>query len=82
MKVYSLDPAHFCLAPKLRWEAMLITTKATLGQLTDIDVLLFCERGIRGGIYGIGELRHFVANNKDLNEFDAEKPHFTERFLK
>ena len=36
-------------------------------------MLLFCERGIRGGINGIGELRHLVANNKDLNDFDAEK---------
>ena len=30
MKVYSFDPAHFISAPNLRWEAMLITTKATL----------------------------------------------------
>ena len=53
---------------------MLITTRATLGLLTDIDMLLFFEKGIRGGINGIGELRHFVANNKDLDSFDVSQP--------
>ena len=74
IKVYSLDPAHFFSAPNLSWEAMLITTRATLGLLTDIDMLLFFEKGIRGGINGIGELRHFVANNKDLDSFDVSQP--------
>ena len=74
MKVYSLDPAHFFSAPNLSWEAMLITTSATLGLLTDIDMLLFFEKGIRGGINGIGELRHFVANNKYLDSFDVSQP--------
>ena len=53
---------------------MLITTRATLGLLTDIDLLLFFEKSIRGGINGIGELRHFVANNKDLDSFDVSQP--------
>ena len=74
MEVYSLDPAHFSTAPNLSWEALLITTRATLGLLTDIDLLLFFEKNIRGEINGIGELRHFVANNKDLDSFDVSQP--------
>ena len=73
MKVYSLDPAHFFSALNLSWEVMLITTRVTLGLLTDIDMLFF-EKGIRGGINGIGELRHFVANNKHLGSFDVSQP--------
>ena len=53
---------------------MLITTRATLGLLSDVDMLLFFERGIRGGINGIGELRHFEANNSYMDSFDDTKP--------
>ena len=72
MKVYKLDPVHFFSAPNLRWDAMLITTRVDLGLLSDIDMLFF-ERGIRGGINGIGELRQFRANNRDLDDFDESK---------
>ena len=73
MKVYKLDPVQFFSAPNLSWDAMLITTRVDLGLLSDIDMLLFFERGIRGGINGIGELRHFRANNRDLEVFDESK---------
>ena len=74
MKVYQLDPVHFFSAPILSWDAMLITTRVDLGLLaSDIDMLLFFERRIRGGINGIGELRHFRANNRDLDDFDESK---------
>ena len=36
-------------------------------------MLLFFERGIRGGINGVGELRHFTANNPHLNTFDPSQ---------
>ena len=51
---------------------MLVTTRPTLGLLTDIDMLFF-KKGIRGGINGIGELRHFVASNKDRDSFDVSQ---------
>ena len=54
---------------------MLIGTKVELGLLTDIDMLLFCERAIRGGINGNGALmRHFKANNKYMTNIDSSKP--------
>ena len=53
---------------------MLITTKVELGVLTDIDMLLFCERAIRGGINGTGVQRHFKANNHYMHDFDPSQP--------
>ena len=57
LNVYKLDPSHFFSAPNLSWESMLISTRVKLGLLQDIDMLLFFERGIRGGIIGVGELK-------------------------
>ena len=73
MEVYKLDPVHFFSAPNLSWDAMLITTRVDLGLFSDIDMLLFFERGVRGGINGIGELRHFRADNRYLEVFDESK---------
>ena len=36
-------------------------------------MLLFFERAIRGGINGVGELRHFKANNPHLECFDSNE---------
>ena len=47
---YSLDPAHFYTSPGLAWKACLRKTRVRLEQLTDPDMLLMFERGIRGGI--------------------------------
>ena len=73
IKVYKLDPAHFFSAPNLSWDAMLISTEAKLGLLDDIDKLLFFERAIRGGVNGIGEVRHFTANNPLLSSFSSRE---------
>ena len=64
LKEYQLDLAHLYSAPNLSWEGMLISTKVELGVLTVIDMLLFSERSIRGGINGTVALRHFKAHNK------------------
>ena len=47
---YELDPAYFHTAPCLAWQACLKFTGVKLELLTDIDMLLMFERGIRGGI--------------------------------
>ena len=40
----------FLSAPELAWKAALRKTGVELGLLTDIDMLLMVEEGIRGGI--------------------------------
>ena len=47
---YKLDPAHFYMSPGLAWKACLRKTLVRLELLTNPDILLMFERGIRGGI--------------------------------
>ena len=49
LRHYKLDPAHFCTSPGLAWKACLKHTGIKLELLTDPDMLLMFERGIRGG---------------------------------
>ena len=47
---YGFDPAHYYTAPGLSWDAMLRYTKVKLEVITDIDMYLMIEKGIRGGV--------------------------------
>ena len=51
IKNYTLDPAHYYTAPGLAWDAALKVTKVELELLSDIDILLMVEKGIRGGVF-------------------------------
>ena len=51
LKIYHLDPVKFISAPGLAWQAALKKTEVKLELITDIDMLLLVEKGIRGGIY-------------------------------
>ena len=50
IEIYKLDPTHFLSAPGLAWKACLKKTCVKLELLTDIDMLLMVEEGIRGGM--------------------------------
>ena len=50
LEIYELDPAHFLSAPGLVWQACLKNTELDLESLTNIDMLLMVEKGIKGGI--------------------------------
>ena len=50
LEVYELDPAHFLSLPGLTWQSCLKKTNIELELLTDYDILLMVEEGIRGGI--------------------------------
>ena len=50
LKHYKLDPAHFYTSPGLAWKACLKHTGIRLELLTDPDMLLMFEWGIRGRI--------------------------------
>ena len=70
---YELDPCHYFTSPGLSLSACLKHTGVELELFTDIEQLLFIERGIRGGISTICN-RYSKANNKDLPDYDASKP--------
>ena len=72
IKVYKLDPAHFLLLPGLAWQAYLKKASIELELVTDYDMLLMVEEGIRGGIcHSIH--RHAKANNKYMKNYDESK---------
>ena len=72
LKVYELDPAHFLSLPGLAWKACLKKLNIKLELLTDYDMLLMVEEGIRGGIcHSI--YRHAKANNKYRKNYDKNE---------
>ena len=71
-KVYHLDPTKFLSAPGLAWQAALKQTEIKLELLTDTDMLLMVEKGIRGGIC---HAIHWYekANNKYKKDYDKNE---------
>ncbi|ORP64564.1 hypothetical protein B7954_01790, partial [Vibrio cholerae] len=63
LKDYNLDPVHMYSLPGLTWEACLRMTRVKLQLFTDIDMHLFVESAIRGGVSMIST-RYAQANNK------------------
>ena len=47
---YKLDPCNYFSSPGLSWDAMLRFTGIKLEKIHDIDVHLFLEKGMRGGV--------------------------------
>ena len=69
IKEYELDPAHFLSLVGLAWQACLKKTNIELELLTDYDMLLTVEEGIRGGIcHSIH--RYAKANNKYMKNYN------------
>ena len=64
---HKLDPAHFYTPPGLAWKACLRKTRVRLELLTDPDMLLMFERGIREGITQAVH-RYAAANNKYMGD--------------
>ena len=74
LKNYSLDPAWYYTSPGLSWDALLKHSGVKLELLTDPDILLLFEKGIRGGISMISN-RFGKANNKYMGEkYEPSQP--------
>ena len=76
IKIYGLDPSYFLSAPGLASQACLKKTEVKL-ELTDYQMLLMKEEGIRGGMC---QSTHWYAEaNKYLKNYDKsiESSHLT-----
>lgn len=74
LKYYRLDPLHFYTGPGLSWSAALLMCDVRIKLLTDIDMLLFFQKMIRGGVSTISH-RLAEANNPFTEgaQFDETK---------
>ena len=72
LRHYKLDPAHYYTSPGLAWDACLKETGQNLELLSDYDMLMMFERGIRGGITHISK-RYAEANNKYMKDHNPSK---------
>ena len=72
LKVYKLDPVHSLSLPGLAWQVCLKKMNIKLELLTDYDMLLMVEEGMRGGIcHSIH--RYAKANNKYMENYDKNE---------
>ena len=69
LDIYELDPVYFVSAPGLAWQACLKKTEVKLELLTDYDMILLVEKGIRGGICQATP-RNAKANNKYMKKYN------------
>jgi Recombination endonuclease VII len=73
---YGLDPAQYVTAPSLSWDAMLKYTEVELDLLTEIDMLHFLRKGIRGGITQCSHRISNANNHYMLEKYDKKKKKF------
>ena len=69
IEIYGLYPSYFYSARGLAWKAWLKKAGVKLELLTDIDMLLMVEKGIRGGMCESTH-RYAKANNKYTENYD------------
>ena len=72
IKVYEPDPAHFLSAPGLASQACLKKIAVKFELLTDPDMLLMVEQGIRGEICHAIH-RYAKGNNKYMKDYNKDK---------
>ena len=72
LNTHKLDPAYFLSLPGLAWQACLKHSGIKLELISDIDMLLMLEEGIRGGVCH-SVFRHAKANNKYMKDYDENK---------
>ena len=72
LKIYQVHPVVFLSAPGLAWQAALEKTEVKLELLTDIDMLLMIEKGIKGWICQTTH-QYTKANNEYMKDYDKNK---------
>ena len=69
---YGLCPSIYLCAPTLSWDAMLNMTNIKLELISDPDVYIFFEKGMRGEVSFISNT-FCKANNKYLKSYDPKQ---------
>ena len=77
LKFYGLNSCHYFSCPGLSRDAMLKMTGVKLEKIVHIDMYLFIEKGLRGGISYIAR-RYATANNKYMKDYDLK---ITSKFI-
>ena len=72
LEIHNLDPAYFLTAPGLAWWACVKKTDIKLELLTDNNMLMIFEKGIRGGMCQASH-RYVNANDKYMKNYDKNK---------
>ena len=70
LKYYGLDTCYYFSSPGLAWDAMLKMSGVRLRLIDDVDMHLFIEKGMRGGISYIAK-RYCRANNEFVKGYDS-----------
>ena len=73
METFGLDPAHYLTLPSVSNDAMLNVTKAQVELLSDQQMYLFFEEGIKGGV-SVAVKRYSKVNNVYMgSKYDSGK---------
>ena len=66
LEYYGLDHCHYFSSPGLSWDAICKMTNIELKLISNTEMLLFIEKGMRGGISYISK-RYSKENNKYIH---------------
>ena len=72
LKYYNLNPCHYFIAPGLSRDAMLKITKIELEKISNPDIHLFIEKGMKGGISYVS--KKYSKASKYCPDYDKNKP--------
>ena len=72
LKILQTRSCHYFSSPGLSWDAVLKMTGVKLEKISNIDMYLFIEKRLRGGISYVAK-RYAKANNKRIKNYDPTK---------
>ena len=70
LKYHDLDAYHYFSAPGLSWDAMLKMTRVTLEKISDPDMYMFFEQGMRGEVSYINKRYSEASKNANIFYLD------------
>ena len=70
LRDYGLDLCHYFSSPGFSWDAILKMSSITLEKISDIDIHLLLEKGMRGGVSYISKRCSKSDKNTDIMYWD------------